>query len=87
MVSVGHAVFQYGIRDALRCEPCRHVVSFVVHGETAVSAAGAHDNSHAVGFCRTVNGYGRIDYIGYAAAFQIFLIAGQPVCIRRSVGP
>ena len=36
---------------------------------------------------RPANGYGRIDYIGYAAAFQIFLIAGQPVCIRRSVGP
>ena len=87
VVPVRHAVLQYRIRDALRREPGRHVVPFVVHGKTGVSAAGAHNDGHTVGLCRTVNGYGRMGHVGNAAAFQIFLFTGQPVCIGSSVGP
>ena len=87
VVPVRHAVLQHRIRDALRCKPGCHVVPFVVHGETAVSAAGTHDDGHTVGLGRTVDGNGRIDHIGDASAFQIFLRTGQPVGIGRTVRP
>ena len=71
LIACRHAVLQYRIRDAQR-RTRPHVIA--LRGSCArrgVSAARAHNDSHTVGLCQTVNGYGRIGHvINAAAAFK-----------------
>ena len=51
-VVVGHAVFQHRAGDAVRGEPLRHLVAFVVDGQPSVAASGADHDGLPGGFRR-----------------------------------
>ena len=87
IMAVRHAVFQYNISDTLGIEPGRHVVAFVVHGQTGISTAGAHDDGHAVGLVGFINGNGGFDHIGYPSSLEVLFCPGQAVAVGRSGGP
>ena len=84
---VRHAVFQDNVGDALSVEPGSHVVPFVIHGQAGISAARTHEDRHPVGIRRAIDGNGGIGDVRHAASVQVFLLAGQAVCVGFSVGP
>ena len=51
-VVVGHAVFQHCAGDAVRGEPLRHFIAFVVDGQQSVAASGADHDGLTGGFRR-----------------------------------
>lgn len=82
-MSVGHAVAEYGVCDALTVEPVGHVMSLVSHGQGPVGSSRTGYNGHSVSVLCGID----CQYRFFHVERTVFYLLGHFIGVRCTVGP